>query len=138
MLPPVLKAEQYVRLSVRVGALLPNEFIYGGTPGGSNTQWHGLGVFYTDAYKPIRINLSYGYYDSANRTTIDITITVNSGSVHISGNSAGKIGYVLSGNKINIYIKVETLNSYSGFVAGNFESKLNISQTEPSGIVYVS
>lgn len=123
---------------VEVGALTPNEFKYGGTPGGNDTTWIGLGKYRADAYKPVRINMSHGFYNRSDRKTFDVTITSNDGQVFISGSGLNIVGYVLSGNTINIYLKIATTCSYTGFITGELIEKLDNVVAEPAGIAYIA
>ena len=104
--------------------------------GDSNTKWFGLGEFHSEAYVPIRLNLSLGVYSSRARTIIDITLT-NHGEMYVSGTGLGKIGYVVNGSNVKIYVMRAPGESYIGFCFGRFLADVPDTTTEPSGIVYV-
>ena len=105
--------------------------------GDSMTKWFGLGEFHSDAYVPIRLNLSLGGYSSRDRTIIDVTLT-NYGEMYVSGTGLGKIGYVVNGSNVKIYVMRAPGESYIGFCFGRFLADVPDTTTEPSGIVYVS
>ena len=105
--------------------------------GDSNKKWFGLGEFHSDAYVPIRLNLSLGGYSSRARTIIDVTLT-NHNEMYVSGTGLGKIGYVVNGSNVKIYVMRAPGESYIGFCFGRFLANVPDTTTEPSGIVYVS
>lgn len=104
--------------------------------GDSSSKWYGLGEFHSEAYNPIRINISIGAYNSNSRSIIDVTLT-NHGQMYVSGIGNGKIGYIINGSKVKVYVKVNPGDSYIGFCFGRFLANVPDSTTEPSGIVYV-
>lgn len=104
--------------------------------GDSTKKWFGLGEFHSDAYVPIRLNLSIGDYASTSRTIIDVTLT-NHGEMYVSGTGLGKIGYVVNGSNVKIYVMRAPGESYIGFCFGRFLADVPDTTTEPSGIVYV-
>lgn len=105
-----------------------------GTP--QKPKWWGLGEFHTEAYVPVRVNISIGAYTSTDRSIIDVTLT-GYDKMYISGSGKGKIGYVLDGSNIKVYVKCEAGESYIGFCFGRYLGKVPATTTEPSGIVYV-
>ena len=104
--------------------------------GDSNKKWFGLGEFHSDAYVPIRLNLSIGAYASTSRVILDVTLT-NHGDMYVSGSGLGKIGYVVNGDKVKVYVMRNPGESYIGFCFGWFLADVPDATTEPSGIVYV-
>ena len=115
---------------------LPQLFKQGGLQGGGVTTWIGLGTFGANPYQPIRIDIITGTYSNTTKNHIDLVITVLS-EVYTSGKGIGRIGYVLRGAYIDIYLKVFPGDAYNGWIHGNFINEIAIATTEPNGIVYV-
>lgn len=115
---------------------LAHVFKQGGLQGGGVTTWVGLGTFGANPYQPIRIDIITGVYNASTKNHIDLVITVLN-KVSVSGQGINRIGYVLRGAVIDIYLKVTPGDAYNGWILGNFINAINATTTEPSGIVYV-
>lgn len=109
-----------------------------GTSGGGNTRYFCIGCIRSNAYAPISITLSYGFYQSSNRAKLEVVFTGYNDGVYISGNGGGVIGYVKESNLTYIYIKCPAGNSFIGTVVGSIIFNKSFTEVEPSGIVYVS
>ena len=116
------------------------EFKSFGVSGGESTTWCPLGSYVLENYAPVRLNMVVGsYYIESKRTICDVTFTKGSGEiVCASGNGGGLIGYVFSGNRLNIYAKVDPTVICIGWIFGGQKQSLSKTTTEPSGIVYVA
>lgn len=116
------------------------EFKTFGVPGGQLTTWCPLGSYVLDTYAPVRLSMVVGsYYIASNRKICDVTLTKGAEEpVCVSGNGGGLIGYVVLGDRLNIYAKVEPLQICIGWIFGSKKQSLSKTTTEPSGIVYVT
>lgn len=116
------------------------EFKTFGVSGGEPVTWCPLGSYVLDPYAPVRLSMVVGsYFIASNRKICDVTLARGSGEpVCASGNGGGLIGYVVSGNRLNIYAKVSATEICIGWIFGSQKQSLSKTTTEPSGIVYVA
>ena len=110
-----------------------------GVSGGSSTRWLKCCAAVKGAYNPIRLLLDYGVWNSTTRQKHDVTIAVNGDIVAITGGvNDGRIGYVVTGNIIRVYIKLLAAHSVIGLISGALSvESLEYLDSEPSGIIYI-
>ena len=116
------------------------EFKTFGISGGEPTTWLPLGSYVLDAYFPVRLSMVVGsYFIASNRKIFDVTFSKGAEEpVCASGNGGGLIGYVVSGNRLNIYAKVGPTEICIGWIFGSQKQSLSKTTTEPGGIIYVA
>ena len=79
------------------------------------------------------------YFIASGRKNCDVTFAKGATElVCASGNGCGLIGYVVSGDRLNIYAKVGPTDICIGWIFGSQKQSLSKTTTEPSGIVYVA
>ena len=124
-------------MSAKTTIVLNSLSFYYGVSGGTPTQYVRLGKFINSHYSPIRINLSYGVWDSPSRSIIDLVFTNGKGTIVISGNGDRLIGYVAGSSDTIIYLKCAAGISFIGTIIGPIIEGKKVLTEEPAGIVYV-
>lgn len=116
------------------------EFKTFGVSGGDPVTWCPLGSYVLKNYTPVRLSMVVGsYFIASNRRICDVTLTKGAEEpVCVSGNGGGLIGYVVLGDRLNIYAKVGPSQICIGWIFGSQKQSLSKTTTEPSGIVYVT
>lgn len=109
-----------------------------GASGGEPDKWYRIGSYQTGEFRPIRMLLDYGTWNLSNRTKLDVTIVAHPGGVIATGSINDQtIGYVISGNRLDVFFKLAAGKSLIGTVIGGVTVATGLSfDKEPNGIVY--
>lgn len=125
-------------MSAEQAATIKYLVVQNGTSGGESTRYYRVGCLKSNAYAPLCISISYGFYQSSSRLKLEVVFTRYTNSLYSSGKGGAVIGYVNESDRTYIYIKCPAGNSFIGTVVGSIIFNKSFTEVEPSGIVYVS
>lgn len=138
LLPPAsddkngpISAPEYRRLA--------NISLSWGVAGSGKLSWIRICKFAYSLYNPVQITAFFGMY---NKTKQNYNVSLsfyNKGTIFQTGSFNNNVGYVSEEDGVVLYVKVPTTYCISACIIGGvqMDSKHSISESEPSGIIYI-
>ena len=118
---------------------LANISLSWGVAGSGKLSWIRICKFAYSLYNPLHITAFYGIY-SQPKENYNVSLSFyNKGTIYQSGSFNNNIGVVYEEDGAVLYVKVPTTYCISACIIGGvqMDSNHSISESEPSGIIYI-